>query len=45
MIVVNPAWADTALARLQGAGETASLVGEVESVDPATPFEERVRFV
>ena len=43
--IVDSAFGATALERLRAAGEEPFLVGEVIAVDPATPFEERVRFV
>jgi phosphoribosylformylglycinamidine cyclo-ligase len=43
--VIDPAFAEEALHRARTAGEEATVVGEVMAVDPATPFEDRVRFV
>jgi phosphoribosylformylglycinamidine cyclo-ligase len=43
--VVDPAFADEATRRLTAAGEAPIALGSIETVDPKTPFEERVRFV
>ena len=43
--VVEAAFADEATRRLIAVGEAPIALGSIEKVDPATPFEERVRFV
>lgn len=44
VVVVEASFADEATERLRGAGEQPFALGELVSVDPSTPFEDRVIF-
>ena len=45
VVIVDPTFADEAVRRLTGAGERATIVGEVEACAVDVEFEDRVRFV
>jgi phosphoribosylformylglycinamidine cyclo-ligase len=45
VIAVDPAFASEAEERLRSVGEHPLRVGEVTTIDPSTPFEQRVEFV